>query len=161
MVSVGGEEENPGFYPEGHPDEGDKICWEDVETTANGGVIIEWEHVDESHFDKWSDPENEPLPNEEKIPLGDSGGIGEIVYYEFVAEIDDTDYKATAVIPAAEDAEFNSWVIPADIIALAEEDEVKFEIIVRVESGVGYDDDGELVESKPGNQSAVEDCFEI
>lgn len=160
VASVGGQNENPGFEVD---DEGElaKLCWEDVETTADGGVLVEWEHVDESHFDKWSNPANEPLENEVKIPLGVSGEIGEVIYYEFVAEIDDTDYKATAVIPPAEPGELNSWVIPADILALAEEGEVKFEIIVRVESGEGEDDDGELVESQPGNQSAVEDCFEI
>lgn len=160
VVSVGGEDENPGFEVD---DEGElgKVCWDDIETTADGGVLIEWENVDESHFDKWTNPENEPLENEVKIPLGASGEIGEVIYYEFVAEIDDTEYKSTAVIPPAEEGELNSWVIPADIIALSEEGEVKFEIIVRVESGIGYDDDDDPVLSKPGNQSAVEDCFEI
>ncbi len=164
VVSVGGETENPGFELD---DEGElgKVCWEDITPTGDGSVVIEWEHVDESHFDKWSDPANEPLENEVKIPLGASGEIGEVIYYEFVAEIDDTDYKSTAVIAPA-DGDVNSWTIPADFIALAEPDEegvreVKFEIIVRVESGEGMDDDGELVDSQPGNQSAVEDCFEI
>lgn len=162
VVSVGEQDENPGFEVDEEGELG-KVCWEDVETTANGGVLVEWEHVDESHFDKWSDPANEPLQNEVKIPLGASGEIGEVIYYEFVAEIDDTDYKATAVIPPAEPGELNSWVIPPEILALAEaaEGEVRFEIIVRVESGEGEDDDGELVDSQPGNQSAVEDCFEI
>ena len=160
VVSVGGQDENPGFEVDEEGELG-KVCWEGVETTAYGGVLIEWEHVDESHFDKWSNPANEPLQNEVKIPLGASGDIEEVIYYEFVAEIDDTDYKATAIIPPAAPGALNSWVVPAEIIALAEEGEIKFEIIVRVESGEGADDDGELVESQPGNQSAVEDCFEI
>ena len=37
-------------------------------------------------------------------------------------------------------------------------EEIKFEIIVRVESGNGGDED---IESKPGNQSAVESCFDL
>lgn len=40
-------------------------------------------------------------------------------------------------------------------------EEIKFEIIVRVESGEGEDDDGETIDSRPGNQSAVESCFDI
>ncbi|MBX2839111.1 MAG: hypothetical protein KTR35_19800, partial [Gammaproteobacteria bacterium] len=47
------------------------------------------------------------------------------------------------------------------VVALAPEGEVKFEIIVRVETGEVIDDDGETVASAPGNQSAVEDCFEV
>ena len=163
VLSVGGQDEgeNPGFELD---DEGEleKVCWGEIETTADGGVLIEWGHVAESHFDKWSNPANEPLENEVKIPLGASGDIGEVIYYEFVAEIDDTDYKSTAVLSS----DTTAWTIPSDFIDLAEPDdegvrEIKFEIIVRVESGEGEDDDGELVESKPGNQSAVEDCFEI
>ncbi len=162
VVSVGGEDENPGF----ELDEGElsKVCWEEVGSLGED-IVIQWEHVDESHYDKWSNPANEPLENEVKIPLGASGEIEDVIYYEFVAEIDDTDYKSSSIIaPAA--GEFNSWTIPAEFIALAEPDEdgireIKFEIIVRVESGEGEDDDGELVDSRPGNQSAVEDCFEI
>ena len=40
-------------------------------------------------------------------------------------------------------------------------EEIKFEIIVRVETGDQVDDEGEEIESTLGNQSAVEDCFEI
>ncbi len=162
VVSVGGEDENPGF----ELDEGElsKVCWEEVGSLGED-IVIQWEHVDESHYDKWSNPANEPLENEVKIPLGASGEIEDVIYYEFVAEIDDTDYKSSSIIAPAAGA-VNSWTIPAEFIALAEPDEdgireIKFEIIVRVESGEGEDDDGELVDSRPGNQSAVEDCFEI
>ena len=82
------------------------------------------------------------------------------MYYEFVAEIDDTDHKMTAVVPS----DVNAWTIPTEFLDLATEGEVKFEIIVRVETGEYEEmDDGEIeiVDSKPGNQSAVEDCFEI
>lgn len=153
------EEDNPGF----EEDDGElsKVCWEDVVVSAEG-VLVEWDPVMESHFDKWSDTTNEPLENEVKIPLGDPGDLEDIAYYEFVAEIDDTEFKSTAVLPP----ETTSWTIPPEFLALAEPDEdgireIKFEIIVRVESGEGEDDDGELVESKLGNQAAVEDCFEF
>jgi hypothetical protein len=162
VASIGGvdQEDNPGFEED---DEGEleKVCWEDVETLDDGSVVIVWEEVMESHFDKWSNPENEPLLNEVKIPLGKSGDIGEIAYYEFVAEIDDTEFKTTAAVPS----DTTSWTIPGTFIALAEPDEgereIKFEIIVRVESGAGEDDDGEEVDSTLGNQAAVEDCFVI
>jgi hypothetical protein len=161
VASVGGETDNPGFETMGE-DEGDKLCWEDVAMTPGGGVVIEWEHVTESHFDKWSNGAT-PLPGEEKIPLGVSGDLEDIVYYEFVAEIDETEYKTTAVVPPAGPSELNSWTIPAEIIELAldAEGEVKFEIIVRVETGDFLDEDDEEVESRFGNQTAVEDCFEI
>ena len=155
VASVGGATENPGFETMG-ADEGDKICWEDAALTPGGGVVIVWETVTESHFDKWSNGA-EPLPGEEKIPLGVTGDIEDVVYYEFVAEIDDTEFKTTAVVPPGT----TSWTIPAEIIALATEGEVKFEIIVRVETGDFEDEDDELVESTLGNQTAVEDCFEI
>ena len=93
------------------------------------------------------------------------GDLQDVLYYEFVAEIDDTEFKSTAVVSP----ETTAWAIPADFIVLAEPDdegarEIKFEIIVRVETGEhDYMDDGDIetVDSKPGNQSAVEDCFEI
>jgi len=158
VASVGGAEDNPGFEIE--DGELGKACWEEVDTLDDGSVVIVWEEVTESHFDKWSNPGNEPLENEVKVPLGSMGDIGEIVYYEFVAEIDDSEFKSTAVVPS----DTRSWTIPGEFIALAEsedgEREIKFEIIVRVESGVG-DDDGEVIDSELGNQSAVEDCFVV
>ena len=164
VAMVGNKSENPGF-----DEEGDKECWEP--NAPNNGVLIKWEAVDQSHFDKWSDPEAEPLPGEEKIPLGASGELEDVLYYEFVAEIDDTEYKSTAIVTP----KTTQWTVSKEFITLAKSvmvedeetgeevpvDEVKFEIIVRVESGEGVDDDGEPVESKPGNQSAVEDCFKI
>jgi len=155
VLEVGGQIENPGF--EEDDGELEKVCWEDVET--DGGVVIVWEEVTQSHFDKWSNGA-EPLPGEEKIPLGASGDLEDIVYYEFVAAIDDTEYKSTAVVPAG----VTEWTISEEFIELAEDegaDEIKIEIIVRVETGEYVNDDGETVESTLGNQSAVEDCFEI
>jgi len=160
VVSVDGEMENPGFETEGE-DEGDKICWEiDPQMAPYSDVEIVWGTVTQSHFDKWSNGAT-PLPGEEKIPLGVTGDLQDVVYYEFVAEIDDTEYKSTAVVPPGT----TSWKVPPEIIALAMtegEGEVKFEIIVRVETGEyeEMDDDGiEIVDSTLGNQSAVEDCF--
>ena len=67
-----------------------------------------------------------------------------VVNYEVVAEIDETPFKVSAILPS----DATSFVIPAEIIDLAGdyEDEVKFEILVREES---Y------------NQTAVESCFEV
>lgn len=168
------EVDNPGFAIEIEDGEEEvvKQCWE-VEPDENGDVVISWRAVTMSHKDMWDfnvgmqplllgeilryDDDDEP---ERKFPLGESGSFtdDDLEYYEFVAEIDDTEYKSTAVIPPGT----TSWTVPAEVIALAELDdgerEVKFEIIVRAKSGVGDDDD---LESKPGNQSAVEDCFVV
>jgi len=114
-------------------------CWG---YTGEDEVTIDWNAVTETHASLGSDP---------GMPLGDNS----VLYYEFVAEIDDTDYKMTAVVPPGTTA----WTIPEEFIDLAIEDEVKFEIIVRVETGAHPDDDGEEIESRPGNQSAVESCF--
>ncbi len=171
----GGGGSNPGFDIELN-DEGDeevaKQCWE-AAPDDDGDVVISWGAVTMSHKVMW-DVDAQPLlvgedlryggedQPERKIPLGDGGDIGAIAYYEFVAEIDDTEHKMTAVVPS----DVTSWTIPEQFLALAEPDEggvreIKFEIIVRVESGEGEDDDYELVESKLGNQSALEDCFEL
>ena len=121
----------------------DDECWAagDVDD-----VVISWEPVTNTHASLGADT---------GMPLGDNS----VIYYEFVAEIDDTNYKMTAVLPPG----VTEWTIPEDFIDLAGEDgeEIKFEIVVRVETGVHPDDDGEEVDSRPGNQSAVESCFEI
>lgn len=67
-----------------------------------------------------------------------------VVNYEVVAEIDETPWKVSAILPPAA----TSFVVPTEIIdlALEGEGEVKFEILVREES---Y------------NQTAVESCFEV
>jgi len=132
-------------------------CWDpDVDE-----VVISWEPVTETHASLGSDT---------GAPLGDNS----VIYYEFVAEIDGTEFKTTALVPPGT----NSWTVPEDFIGLTDglmvydEDtdmdvpveEIKFEIIVRVETGdyEEVDDEGiEIIESKPGNQSAVESCFDI
>ncbi len=130
-------------------------CWDPGDVDE---VVIDWDPVTHTHASLGSDT---------GAPLGDNS----VLYYEFVVEVDDTDYKTTALIPP----EITEWTVPGEFIELAaglmvedEEtgmevpvDEIKFEIIVRVETGEQEDDDGEIIDSKPGNQSAVESCFDL
>ncbi len=110
-----------------------------VDVPNSGDVIVEWEAVTESHFDKWD--------GTDKLALGKSGDV-EVMYYEFVAEVDDEDWKSTTIIPPM--AGINSMTIPAKFFELiGNVEEVKIEILVRVEN-----DEGD-----PGNKSAVETCF--
>lgn len=94
---------------------------------GNDAVTLMWPAVTMSH------PElgrtNEPIT---------------VVNYEVVAEIDETPWKVSAILPS----DATSFVVPAEILdlALAGEGEVKFEILVREAS---Y------------NQTAVESCFEV
>jgi len=72
------------------------------------------------------------------------------MYYEFVAEVDDEDWKSTTIIPPMADDGDNSMTIPAKFFELiGDVEEVKVEILVRVENGEG----------DPGNKSSVETCF--
>ena len=148
------EDGNPVFDEEGNPVL-EQVCWDPGDVDE---VVISWNLVTHTHA---------LLGSDTGAPLGDNS----VIYYEFVAEVDGTEFKSTALVPPNTD----SWTISEDFIEMAEglmvEDEetgmevpveeIKFEIIVRVESGDGVDDDGEPVESKPGNQSAVESCFDI
>ncbi len=173
VASVGAgvpNDKNPGFEVN-EDDEVEKVCWE-ATADGNGDVVVTWDEVMMSHYDMWDVSPQPLLEGEElrygvpdqpdrKIPLGVSGTLQDVLYYEFVAEIDDTDYKSATIVPP----DVNSWTIPGEFIEWAEPDggvrEIKFEIIVRVGTGDATDDDGEILESRPGNQSAVEDCFEI
>jgi hypothetical protein len=127
----------------------------------SGGVTISWDQVDESHAAKWAgDPE--------KIALGEDGDVV-VRYYEVVVEVDETDFKATAIIPPG-DSDTVSWTLPEDFFVLSEEGEYKFEILVRTNI---LNDEGEIVTVEvetddgpvdvpvPGNKSAVESCFEV
>ncbi len=130
-------------------------CWDPGDVDD---VVIDWDPVTRTHVSLGFDTD---------APLGDNS----VIYYEFVVEIDDTDYKTTALVPP----DVTEWTVPEAFVELAEglmvEDEdtgmevaveeIKFEIIVRVETGEFEGDEGEIIESKPGNQSAVESCFEI
>ena len=72
---------------------------------------------------------------------GELGRINEpieVVNYEVVAEIDETPFVVSAILPP----DAGSFVIPAEIIALG--DEIKFEVLVREASF---------------NQTGVESCF--
>lgn len=85
-------------------------------------VVLSWDPVTESH------PE-----------LGASGDV-EVEYYEVVAEIDDTSFTSSSLVPA----DVTELTIPEEFIALS--DEFKFEILVR---------------DVNGNKTAVESCFEV
>lgn len=135
-------------------DEDDELgCW----GYPGDEVVIDWDPVTHTHMELGSDLNAE---------LGDNS----VIYYEFVVEIDDTEYKSTALIPP----DVTEWTVPEEFIDLADDlmvendegmleevEEIKFEIIVRVETGEHEDDDGETIESRPGNQSAVESCFAL
>ena len=130
-------------------------CWNPGDVDE---VVISWLPVTTTHASLGSDTGE---------PLGDNS----VIYYEFVAEIDGTELKSTALIPP----ETNSWTVPEEFINLTvglmveDEDtgmevpveEIKFEIIVRVSDGQDVDDDGEERDPSPGNQSAVESCFDL
>jgi hypothetical protein len=132
------------------------------EIDPTGGVTISWDQVTMSHAAKWAgDPD--------KIALGKDGDIL-LRYYEVVVEVDETDFKATAIIPPG-DGDTVSWTLPEDFFVLSEEGEYKFEILVRTNI---LDDEGELVTVEveveddvfedvpvPGNKSAIESCFTV
>ena len=147
VLSVGG-----GTPPEIDED-GELGCWGE----PGDDVVIEWMPVTTTHA---------LLGSDTGAPLGDNN----VIYYEFVVEIDGTEYKSTALVPPGT----NSWTVPEEFIDLTEGlmvendegeleevEEIKFEIIVRVSDGQDTDDDGDEREPSPGNQSAVESCFDL
>jgi hypothetical protein len=136
----------------------DDECWDPGDVDE---VVISWEPVTHTHASLGADT---------GAPLGENS----VIYYEFVVEVDDTEFKSTALVTP----DTTSWTVSEDFIEMAEglmvEDEdtrmevpveeIKFEIIVRVETGEYEEvDDGEIeiVDSRPGNQSAVESCFDL
>jgi hypothetical protein len=136
----------------------DDECWDPGEVDE---VVISWEPVTHTHASLGADT---------NAPLGDNS----VIYYEFVAEVDETEFKSTALITP----DTTSWTVSEEFIEMVEGlmvededtgmevpvDEIKFEIIVRVETGEHEevdDDEIEIVASRPGNQSAVESCFDI
>ena len=100
------------------------------------GVTLVWKEVTHSHAELGGEGNT-------NIPLG----VHEVIYYEVVAEIDETPFKTTTIVPAGT----TEWTIPEEFFELADPDEYKFEILVRVDNGEG----------NPGNKSAVENCFEL
>jgi hypothetical protein len=123
---------------------------------ATDGVTISWSPVTMSHAARWAG-------DEDKIALGEDGFI-DVRYYEVVVEIDESDFKATAIIPG----DVTEWELPGDFFELAEGEDgfaqYKYEILVRTNV---YDDDGnpvlveidDEVDNLPGNKSAIESCF--
>jgi hypothetical protein len=107
-------------------------------------VVMAWDPVTQSHAARWAD-------DDDKIALGKDGDI-EVIYYEVVVEIDDTDYKSTTMLPPyATQADLSQAI--TGLVAETEdgEGEFKFELLVRIDNGEG----------NPGNKSAVESCFVI
>jgi hypothetical protein len=99
---------------------------EDCDTpleNVSAPVTISWDPVTLSHPD-----------------LGRTDEPIVVVNYEVVVEIDETPWKASAILPP----DSTSYVLPQEILDLG--DEIKFEVLVREESF---------------NQTAVESCFEI
>ncbi len=103
----------------------DTDCDDDVTTVVSGEapIVLSWAAVTESH-----------------PTLGRTGESVTVENYEVVVEIDDTPWKASAVLPP----DTPSFTVPAAIVALS--DEIKYEILVRESS---Y------------NQTATESCFEV
>lgn len=166
-------------------DEGaDPIPVVDPELAEDEEVVIQWEAVTQSHRSKHDVDEDDP--NYREFPLGTDGTI-DVAYHEVVVEIDETPFKATAIIPGGLDDEGElyetEWALTDDFFELAEAEETcpddsgrlcaqyKYEILVRT---YVYDDDGHQVmikvpdEDDPrgyievpllGNKSAVESCF--
>ena len=97
---------------------------------AADGVTIAWPAVTMSHAE-----------------LGTPGVdiTDDVRYYEVVVEIDETDQKATAVVPPTT----TSWEVPPAFLAFG--DEIKYEVLVRINNK----------DEVPGNKSAIESCFEI
>ena len=150
----------------------------DLETCEEGeppiidvsdGVTLAWDAVTQSHAARHAgDPD--------KIALGEDGVI-DVRYYEVVVEIDETDFKSTAIIPGDE----TEWEMPGGFFELAEGEDAageeceggpgcyaqyKYELLVRVNV---HDDDGNPViveidgdeDKLPGNKSAIESCFRV
>ena len=121
----------------GMAEEEGEECW-DSGKGAGDDVVVEWDAVTMSHDD---------------LPPGTTpvGIAGDVIYYEFVVEVDESAWNSKSIIPPQPGT--NSKLIPADFFALTAADaggEYKIEVLVRVDNGFG----------NPGNKSAVETCFE-
>ncbi|MDH3659738.1 MAG: hypothetical protein OEU92_06880, partial [Alphaproteobacteria bacterium] len=86
-------------------------------------VLVTWDAVTTSH------PE-----------IGASDPNIDITFYEAVAEIDETPFKAVGILPSS----VTSFVVPDEILTLG--DEVKLEVVV---------------EEASGNRTVTETCFEV
>ena len=78
----------------------DGECWNPGDVDE---VIIDWNEVTHTHASLGSDTNAE---------LGDNS----VIYYEFVVEIDGTEYKSTALVPP----DTTQWTVPEEFIDLAD-----------------------------------------
>ncbi len=116
-----------------------------------GGVTISWVAVDSSHADLGRNQDTlfsglSHTPNGAPVPVV-------VLSYEVVVEVDETPFVTVAIVPG----DATEWTFSEDFFDLSNEDEYKFEILVRINNGQN-DVDGNPI---PGNKSAVESCFEV
>lgn len=135
-------------------------------------VTLSWAPVISAHED---------LGSEQGELFSDINPDLSVLYYEVVIEIDESNFKSTALVPG----DTTSFVLPTGITDLIseteeEEGEFKFEILVRtniiddegdvvtvIKEVEVEDDDGNVVEiievpvPVPGNKSAIESCFVV
>ena len=115
------------------------------------GVTISWVAVDSSHAVLGRNEGTlftglSHTPNGAPVPV-------EVLSYEVVVEVDETPFVTVAIVPS----DTTEWTFSEDFFDLSDEDEYKFEILVRINNGQN-DVDGNPI---PGNKSAVESCFEV
>ncbi len=101
-----------------------------------GDVEIVWEEVTTAHED---------LGRRRGMPLGRHT----VIDYEFVVEVDEEPWNSKTIVQPEVDEV--SMTVPKAFFDMADAEEYKFEILVRVDNGYG----------NPGNKSAVEGCFEF
>lgn len=104
-------------------EDADTNCDDDEFTEVGDEVTISWLPVTLSHS-----------------MLGTPNVMIDVVNYEVVVEIDETQYKTSIILPP----EATSFEVPAEILKLG--DEIKYEVLVREASF---------------NQTAIESCFEV
>ena len=114
-------------------------------------VTISWDEVSSAHASLGRDTSSALMDHDISV-----------VYYEVVVEVDDTNYKSTAILPA----DVTSWELPSGILDFVDEDgepaeEFKYEVLVRIDNGQYQDDDGNPIDPDLGNKSAMESCFAL
>ena len=123
--------------PDGVEVNGTEIPEDECAEGISAPITLSWDAVTEAHEELGKNPGSSLASN----------GI-EVIYYEAVLEIDESDYKSATIVPA----DVTQVDLPeaiTNLVGETEEGEFKIEILVRTDNGEGV----------PGNQSAVEGCF--